>query len=349
MKILGIETSCDETSASVVENGTDILSIIISSSSSLHTKTGGIIPEIAAREQVKYILPVIEQALKQTTEGLSLSSLDRLMRIDAIAVTAGPGLIGSLLIGVETAKTLSLVSGKPLIPVNHVFGHIYANWLAGKKPIFPAVALVASGGHTELFLLKNHQSIKWLGGTLDDAAGEVLDKTARMLGLSFPGGPAIAREAEKYNRLRKKKSISLPRPMIGSKNLNFSFSGLKTAVLREIIKNDNSHQKMQNLIPSFAHEIEEVITDVLVKKTITACHKHKAKSILLSGGVAASNRLRVKFRSQLANLKFGPVLYAPPPFLCTDNASFVASYAYFHYRPVPWQKVEAYPSLKVEV
>ena len=202
MKILAIETSCDETAAAVVVDGRQILSNIVASSMPLHKKTGGIIPEIAARKQLEFILPVIEKALRQAKLKPNIHMpVPRTLfdDIDLIAVTTGPGLIGSLLIGVETAKTLSLSISKPLVGVNHIHAHLYANWLnSSNQPGFPAIGLVVSGGHTELFLLTSHENIKWLGGTRDDAAGEAFDKTARLLGLGYPGGPAVSAAAEKF-------------------------------------------------------------------------------------------------------------------------------------------------------
>lgn len=368
MMILAIETSCDETAAAVVRDGTIIISNIIASSAAMHEKTGGIIPEMAAREQIRCILPVIEEALQQKTYNKQhrtktikkkmLSVLcSMLYDIDAIAVTVGPGLIGSLLVGVETAKTIAYVSQKPVIPVNHVIAHIYANFLREQKTEnrkqieFSAVALVVSGGHTELFLMKDERKLQWLGGTLDDASGEAFDKTARLLGLGFPGGPAIAAAAAKIrNPIRQPADeirIRLPRPMIGSDDLNFSFSGLKTAVLREVSKLKASNQLNCETIKQISYEIQEAITDVLVAKTIKAAKKYNVKSILLGGGVAANLRLREKFNLQLTtnNLQ----LICPPPILCTDNAAYIASYAYFHNNPVPWKNIQAQPDISVEV
>jgi len=233
MKILAIETSCDETGAAVVEqtdSSINILSNVIASSLNLHSKTGGIIPEVAAREQSKYMIPVIEEALEKAKI--------KEEEIDALAVTYGPGLIGSLLVGVETTKILSIIWNKPIIPVNHLFGHIYANFIKDSKPNvlnlklpdFPAVALVVSGGHTDLVLMKSHKDITWLGGTRDDAAGECLDKVGRLLGLAYPAGPLIEQKAKLGNL----KAYSFPRPLINDKEYDFSFSGLKTAVLRVV-------------------------------------------------------------------------------------------------------------------
>jgi len=346
MRILGIETSCDETAAAIVENGTKIITNVVSSSTKLHEKTGGIIPEVAAREQIKCIIPVINETMKQWGNGA-------MERIDAIAVTIGPGLIGSLLVGVETAKTIAYVTGKPIIPVNHIFAHFYANWLNKKLPQFPAVALVVSGGHTELFLIASHNKFKWLGGTRDDAAGEAFDKTARLLDLGYPGGPAIAAAAAKFRiknlELRFKNKIKLPRPMIEEDNLEFSFSGLKTAVLREVNKLKNNKQFNRLTIQQLAYEVQESITDVLVDKTLKAAKIYHVKSILLGGGVAANLRLKEKFSilNPPAGGRFS--IHIPPPPLCTDNAAYIASYAYFHNQPIPWQNIQAKPDLEVEV
>lgn len=353
MKILGIETSCDETSAAIVENGRKIISNIVASSSDLHKKTGGIIPEVAAREQIKCIIPVINEAMQQF-KNLTFDE------IDAIAVTTGPGLIGSLLVGVETAKTISFATGKPIIPVNHIFAHIYANWLTpGKPPEFPAIALVASGGHSDLFLMKNHNKIGWLGGTRDDAAGEAFDKTARLLGLGYPGGPAIAAAAAQPTTNNQQPTTKLPRPMIGEDNFDFSFSGLKTAVMREVnrlkdIKQFSSKGRWasgpnNSTVQQLSHEIQESITDVLVAKTLKACDKYRVKSLLLGGGVAANQRLTEKMKLKIRNLKLEIKLYIPPPSLCTDNAAYIASYAFFHNKPLPWKDVCAQPDLSVEV
>lgn len=324
MKILGIETSCDETAAAIVEDGTKIISNIIASSQQIHAKYGGIIPENAAREQVKSIIPVIKEAL--------------VTNIDAIAVTIGPGLIGSLLVGTETAKTLALVWKKPIVPVNHLIGHIYANWLEPRTqnlepPSFPALVLIVSGGHTELVLMKGHSKFKLIGGTRDDAAGECFDKCARILNLGYPGGPAI--EAAASQTPNSKFQIpKLPRPMLDQKNYDFSFSGLKTAVANQLT----------NYPANFlAYELQEAITDVLVKKTLRAAGEFKVKNILLAGGVAANSRLREKF--QTPNSKFQ--IFCPPVNLCTDNAASIASAAYFNFHPVAWQAISAVPGLDI--
>lgn len=371
MRILGIETSCDETAASVVENGTKILSNVLASSVELHKKTGGIIPEVAAREQVKCIIPVIEEAINEASSnqpalpaGRRLASSKKRSKklpaksyqlkadfIDAIAVTFGPGLIGSLLVGIETAKTLSYLWKKPIIPVNHLLAHIYANWLARKKlPEFPAVVLIASGGHTELILMNDHGKFTWLGGTRDDAAGEAFDKIARLLNLGFPGGPAIEKVAKNGNP----KALKLPQPMITQENFDFSFSGLKTAVLRLVKpKGRTLHQAIAGYnirLTDLSASVQEAIVDCLVEKTIKAAQKYKAKSILLSGGVAANSLLRKKLQAtclagRQASYKLGTKFFAPAKNLCTDNAAPIASYAFFNFKPVPWRKITSFPSL----
>lgn len=338
MHILAIESSCDETSAAVVRDGTTIISNVIASSSAMHEKYGGIVPEVASREQLKCMLPTIQEALSQAH--LDYAS------IDAIAVTVGPGLIGSLLIGVETAKTISFVTKKPLIPVNHVIAHIYANFLAepdADKMLFPSVALVVSGGHTELFLMKNKKDVRWLGGTIDDAAGEAFDKAARLLGFGSQGGLAIQTHAGKAS------SITLPRPILYDETLNFSFSGLKTAVLRETDKLKSSHRLSSDMISELAYEVQESITDVLVAKTMKAAEQFNARSICIGGGVASNIRLREKFRSALLTTPFTHLrFHAPPISLCTDNAAYIGSCAFFKGSPVDWHTVEATPDLSVE-
>jgi N6-L-threonylcarbamoyladenine synthase len=338
MKILAIESSCDETATAVVEDGVTILGGVVATSATMHEKYGGIMPEVAAREQLKCIIPTIKEALNQAK--ISLES------IDSLAVTVGPGLIGSLLIGVETAKTIAFSSGKPIIPVNHVLAHMYANFLSDKNIEFPAISLVVSGGHTELFLMTNKKDLKWLGGTLDDAAGEAFDKTARLLGFGSRGGLAIQESASKFIDLRFTNHdlrIKLPRPMLDEHNfLNFSFSGLKTAILREVNKLKENNMFTNEAIQQLAYEVQESITDVLVKKTLRAVKQYNAKSIMISGGVASNLRLREKFTSF-------PAFFAPPVNLCTDNAAYIASCAYYRGAPVEWHQITAVPDLNVEV
>lgn len=343
MIILGIETSCDETSAAIVENGHRVLSVATASSENLHQKTGGIVPESAAREQLSCIVPVLEEALiKFSPSTKPQKTLEK--KVDVLAVTYGPGLIGSLLVGVETAKTLSLLINKPLVPVNHLEAHIFGNWLnktPDQFPQMPGLALIASGGHTELVLV-NQKSKKYqfrlLGQTRDDAAGECFDKCARVLGLGYPGGPAIAQNAQKApQKLIGNPPFRLPRPMIDQKNLDFSFSGLKTAVINRVRKLQKKNILDEEVKNFFAWEIQEAITDCLVKKTIQAAKKYPTKSLLLGGGVTANQALREKFQQEANKLNVN--LFIPEIRYCTDNGTIVAAAAYFNYQPVPWSKI----------
>lgn len=342
MNILGIESSCDETAAAVVQDGTNILSSVISTSHDLHSKYGGILPELASREQLTFMLPVIQQALEVAfpQEKNLFKTIEQ--HIDAIAVTIGPGLIGSLLMGVETAKTISFLVNKPLIPVNHVLAHVYANVINSPTISFPAVALIVSGGHTELFLMKSLEEMTWLGGTIDDAAGEAFDKTARLLGFGNGGGLAIQQSATKHN-LTKQQQLSLPRPLIHEDNFNFSFSGLKTAVQRNWMR--QTDKTNEDVIRLYSYEIQEAITDVLVKKTIRAAEIHNATSILLGGGVAANTRLREKISQSCQEHNI--VLHIPPIEICTDNAVIIGSYAYYHQLPHNYRLISAKPTLSV--
>lgn len=351
MKILAIETSCDETAAAVVaknpkENYVKILSNVVASSLIYHSKTGGIIPDIAAREQLKFIIPVIERAIND--------SKITIKDIDAIAVTVGPGLIGSLLIGVETAKTLAYLWNKPVIPVNHLLGHIYANWLItpNEKQLTtnqrlevrsqklevasPALALLVSGGHTDLVLIESHNNFKWLGGTRDDAAGEAFDKIGRLLNLPYPGGPAIEKASERGDPSR----FTFPRPMIGSKDFDFSFSGLKAAVWRETKKIKQFDSKT---IADIAACVQKSIIEVLVRKTIKAAKKYNVKSILLGGGVVSNELLRKTL--EVSSQELGVKLFCPKKSLCTDNAAMIGAYALFHPEKISWNKITANPEL----
>lgn len=350
MLILGIETSCDETAAAVVKNGKEILSNIVASSADLHAKTGGVVPENAAREQVKSIIPVISQALSQA----KIKPKD----LDSIAVTIGPGLIGSLLVGVETAKTLSHLWNKPIIPVNHLVGHLYANWLMPeirdrrleiskkqelKTPEFPAVGVVVSGGHTDIVLMKDHGELEYLGATRDDAAGEAFDKIARLLDIPYPGGPHLAQIADKYRKQNPNAKLDMfPRPMIDSNDFDMSFSGLKTAVLNKL---KNQHLSLEDKA-LLAAEAQEAIVEVLVSKLMSVVNKYRPDSLILAGGVAANQRLR----ECLADTAFDNRLrsiHIPPPLLCTDNAAYIAAAANYNYRTINWQKVVSHPGLKI--
>jgi N6-L-threonylcarbamoyladenine synthase len=335
MIILGIETSCDETSAAVLkinknDKKIELLSNVIATSLSLHAKTGGIIPEIAAREQVKFIIPVIKESLKV------LKNPEQ--EIDAIAVTVGPGLIGSLLVGVETARTIGFIWNKPIIPVNHLFGHIYANFIGENNIQFPAIALVISGGHTDLVLMKNESEIKWLGGTRDDAAGEAFDKTGRLLNLSYPAGPQIEQLAASVE----KDIYHFPRPMIGSDDFDFSFSGLKAAVFREVQK---IKTPSDNDIKNISFSLQEAIFSVLIKKTFKAVKEFDAKSIILGGGVSANQTLRKRFEEKIKSENLETELFVPAKNLCTDNAAMIAAAAIFNYQETDWRKITANPEL----
>lgn len=349
MKILAIETSCDETAAAVVENGREVLSNIVASSQEMHKKSGGIIPENAAREQVKSIMPVIREAIEQAEITQD--------KIDRIAVTIGPGLVGSLLVGVETAKTLSYLWNKPIIPVNHLVGHIYANFVCKAQnpkyesrdfmePKFPILALVVSGGHTEMVLMKNHGKVKWVGGTRDDAAGECFDKCARILGLPYPGGPSISAAADNFQGSNPNfQHRMLPRPMINDKNFEWSFSGLKTAVLKRIKTQEGTGVKE---IEWLAAEVQEAIVAVLVKKSVRAIERYQPKSFLLSGGVAANKRLRDSFEAVFHAQPHYPPLHVPEQLFCTDNAVMVGAAAFFINNPKRWDKITAVPQLAIE-
>lgn len=352
--ILAIETTCDETAAAIVVGGTRVMSSVVASSSEVHRKWGGIVPEVAAREQLKSMIPVLSESLKQ-----SRLTIDD---VDAIAVSVGPGLIGSLLVGVESAKTLAFVTGKPLIPVNHVIAHMYANFLQNstaenssraqpgdnnKKITFPAVSLVVSGGHTELYLMESPQKLRWLGGTIDDAAGEAFDKTARLLGFENRGGAAIEQAAFNYKLSATSYQLRLPRPYLPDQPFNFSFSGLKTAIVREVHALKEKNQWSDQMIQHLAYEVQESIADVLVRKTVTAVEQYHATSILLSGGVSANKRIREKFVSHLPSDIVR--LFAPPLPLCTDNAVTIGSYAFFLGKPTDWRNIDAQPDLTVEI
>jgi len=305
VKVLGIETSCDETAAAVVEGGKHILSSIVASQVELHARYGGIVPEVASRQHVLTILPVLERALGEAGVGLE--------GVEAIAVTSGPGLPGSLLVGMSLAKALALARRLPLVGVNHLEAHLYSLWLAGNPPPLPALALLVSGGHTELVLMRGHGDIQPLGRTRDDAAGEALDKAARLLGLGYPGGPAIEKAARQGEA-----RFPLPRAWIKG-SYDFSFSGLKAALRRMV-----EEMAAPLPIPDLAASFQQAVVDMLVVKALEAARSLPVKAVLVAGGVAANTLLRETFlaRSPL------PVLI-PPLSLCTDNAAMVAACGYF--------------------
>jgi N6-L-threonylcarbamoyladenine synthase len=311
MKILGIETSCDETAAAVVEDGTEILSNVISSQVEIHSRYGGIVPEVASRQHLLSIVPIVEKAMADA----KVRSGD----LSAIAVTNGPGLAGSLLVGVNLAKALALAWGLPLIGVNHLEAHIYANWLGTHKPKLPLISLIVSGGHTELVLLKGHGELTRLGRTRDDAAGEAFDKVARALGLGYPGGPVIEKATKGVIPTHR-----LPRAWIRGSD-DFSFSGIKTSVVRMVDESKipiSSPPSPEAL--DIAASFQEAVVDVLVTKTVAAANKYRVNQIMLAGGVAANKLLRETIVARSTT----PVLI-PVPILCTDNAAMVASCGYF--------------------
>ena len=343
--ILAIETSCDETATSVIEvknKKINVLSSVISSQIKLHSKYGGVVPELAAREHVQNILPVIDQALIKA--GLSQQSAKN--KLKAIAVTVGPGLITSLQVGVETAKSLAYVWNLPLIAVNHVEGHIYSSFIEN-TPEFPVLALTVSGGHTSLVLMLDHGKYKVLGDTLDDAAGEAFDKAAKMMDLGYPGGPVVSSEATKFDPKSPSVGVKLPRPMLHSKNLDFSFSGLKTALLYELKKNKNWTKH----IPEYCFEFEQAVTDTLIHKTIKAAKLHNPKTIILAGGVSANKKLRKEFQKAIKENFPSTKCQIPPQKYTTDNATMIAVVA--HYKLLkkeftPWQKLQATPNLEIK-
>ncbi|MCD6399531.1 tRNA (adenosine(37)-N6)-threonylcarbamoyltransferase complex transferase subunit TsaD [candidate division WOR-3 bacterium] len=307
MKILGIETSCDETAAAVVEDGLRILSNQIASQVAIHARYGGIVPEVASRQHILAIIPVIERAMAEASVGWR--------DLSGIAVTIGPGLAGALLVGVSVAKAIALAHSLPIIGINHLEGHIYANWLGGSRINFPVVCLIVSGGHSDLVLMRGHGDYILLGHTRDDAAGEAFDKAARTLGLGYPGGPAIEEAAQQGNPV-----IPLPRAWLKG-TWDFSFSGLKTALLR--LEQGGGISSPADGAASF----QEAVIEVLVAKTVAAAKEHRAGQLLLAGGVAANERLRQCLRAASPV----PVLI-PEPVLCTDNAAMIAACGCFRFQ-----------------
>lgn len=316
-RILAIETSCDETACAVIENGRALLASTVASQMDIHARYGGVFPEVASRQHVLSIIPVVEQTLVRSN--LTLKD------IQALAVTRGPGLAGSLVVGMNMAKGLALGTGLPLVGVNHLEGHVYSAWIynAGEtepsEPKFPLMALLVSGGHTELNLMTDHLTYKRLGSTLDDAAGEAFDKVARLLGLPFPGGPSIQKAAETGDPTR----FKFPRARLDNPH-DFSFSGLKTAVLyevQELKKNDNV-LPVEDLAASF----QATVVDILFNKTIKAARELGAKEILVAGGVSANRALREAFQAQ-TEFK----VHIPPFSLCTDNAAMIAAAGHYRY------------------
>lgn len=327
MKVLGIETSCDETAAAVVEDGVHVFSNIINSQIDIHKVFGGVVPEVAARSHIEVVLPVIDEALNSSNTNWG--------EIDAIAVANTPGLVGSLLIGTLTAKTLAKLKNKPIYPVNHVISHVYANFLQNPSPSFPLLALVVSGGHTQLMIFHSHTNYEVVGQTRDDAVGEAFDKIAKILGLPYPGGPSIAKAAEKGDPIK----YHLPKPSFKSLTreasssrpsmIDFSFSGLKTAVLRAVQaevgvdhtfpSNGLSERLTASQKADFAASFQQTVVDILVSKLKLAYEKYQPKSVCLAGGVSANSLLREKVKENF------PDIFLPPVGFSTDNAAMVAS------------------------
>ncbi len=320
MLILGIETSCDDTSVAVLDAHEGVFQVrsnVVSSQIQVHNPYGGVVPVLAAREHEKNLPLVLPESLKKA--GVTME------QIDLIAVTSGPGLIMSLVRGVNFAKDLAQKYHKPLVGTNHMAGHVYSNWLTGQAPELPALCLVVSGGHTELVLMKNHNEYELLGRTKDDASGEAFDKIARLIGLEYPGGPAISREAAKFSG---KKTIDLPRPMMHSKDLDFSFSGLKTSVYYLVRDLRKEHELTPEQIIEISHEAQEAIVDVLISKTKKAIEQYQPVSVLLAGGVSANKLLREKIQALGQELDIAVSI--PPMEFTTDNAAMIAMAAYFN-------------------
>lgn len=324
MNILGIETSCDETAAAVVQDGQHILSNIVASQIELHAQFGGVVPEVAARSHIEAMLPVVQEAINKAE--LSWN------QIDGIAVTAGPGLLGSLLIGTLTARTLAELHDKPLYAINHVEAHVYANFLdTSNPPSFPLLALIVSGGHSQIVLFQGHHDYQVLGQTQDDAAGEAFDKIAKLLNLGFPGGPAIEKTAKQGDP----QAFQFPKAKLGKDSLDYSFSGLKTAVLRQVQelagKDHTAHsselapllseQQKADLAASF----QKTVVDTLVDRVLIAFERHQPKTVVIAGGVAASQALRAELKRRLTI----DITYAPMN-LCTDNAAMIAALGYWY-------------------
>ncbi len=313
MYILGIESSCDETSASIVKNGTEEIATVISSQIDIHKDYGGVVPEIASRHHVKNITIVLEECLEKANMTMD--------QIDAIAITYGPGLIGSLLIGLEAAKTLSFIYNKPLIPVHHIAGHIYANSLV-KEFTFPLLAIVVSGGHTEIIKMTDHYRFEKLGGTLDDAIGECYDKVARVIGLEYPGGPKIDKLSQEGEDTYK-----LPIPLQDN-SYNFSFSGLKSAVINLVHNETQRNQEIRKA--DLAKSFQKVAVESIVMKVKKAIEENNIKNVIVAGGVAANQGLRTEITKLCDELKVD--LSIPPIKYCTDNATMIAAAGYYAYK-----------------
>jgi len=316
MLLLAIESSCDETAAAVLKDGTNLLSSVVDSQIQVHSPYGGVVPELASRRHIETIYPVVSEALKQA--GISLNQLD------AIAATQGPGLVGSLLIGMSFAKAMAYVQNIPCIGVDHMAGHLLSIFLGKDHPGFPYVALAASGGHSSIYLVKDPLSYKLLGQTRDDAAGEAFDKVAKLLDLGYPGGPIIAETARKGNS----ETVSFPRAWLEPDSFDFSFSGLKTAVVNFV---NQANQKKEKLnVPDICASFQEAVVEVLVEKTLLAAKYSDVSQVVLAGGVAANQRLREIMLSRGQKKKFS--VFLPPQKYCTDNAAMIAVAGYHLYQ-----------------
>lgn len=315
MRVLAIETSCDDTGAAVVLNGRKILSNVVSSQVAVHQKYGGVVPELASRRHIESIVPVVTEALEAAKVTLK--------EINGIAVTQGPGLVGSLLVGLSFAKSLAFARGLPLVGVNHIEAHLSAIFLEKESPKFPFIGLVVSGGHTSLFRVDGFGKYKRLGQTRDDAAGEAFDKVAKLLGLGYPGGPIIDELAKTGNP----KAIRFPRASLGKNSFDFSFSGLKTAVVNFVkAYPEPPGGYPENLIRDIVSSFQEAAVEVLVKKTLQAAQSQGLKRIVLSGGVAANQCLRQRIKEESFKQKLK--VYLPSPPFCTDNAAMVGVVGY---------------------
>lgn len=332
--ILGIESSCDETAAAVVKNGREVLSNVINTQIDLHKKYGGVVPEIASRKHIDNICAVVEEAL--AAAGVTLDD------IDGVAVTYGPGLVGALLVGVSFAKAYAYAAGKPLVPVHHIKGHISANFIAHKELEPPFVCLVASGGHSHIVLAEDYTKFKILARTRDDAAGEAFDKIARVLGLGYPGGPLIDKLAREGNP----DAVKFPRVRIDKDSLDFSFSGVKTAVINYLHKQEQLGIEINKA--DVAASFQAAVTDALVEHTVEAALGAASKIITIAGGVAANSQLRSKMTDMAA--KYGISVLYPPPVLCTDNAAMIACAGYYSFLKGDFAELDlnAVPYLSIE-
>lgn len=331
--ILAVETSCDETAVALLADGTELLSNLVSSQIKIHQQFGGVVPEIASRHHLEQLNFLIDMAMKES--GLTFTDLS------AIAVTYGPGLVGALLVGVSTAKALAYSHNLPLVGVNHIEGHIYANWLVHQEIEFPLACLVVSGGHTALVRMDDHGIYRLLGQTQDDAVGEAYDKVARAMGLGYPGGPIIdelAREGDKQH-------VRFPRAWLGNDNYDFSFSGVKTAVLNHLNRSAQKGERVKEA--DVAASFQDSVVEVLVEKTIKAAQRERLQSVLMAGGVAANSRLREEMKRRC--LEEGLKLYYPPLVYCTDNGAMIACAGFYRYgqgERANWY-LNAIPNLKL--